>query len=274
MRKEYVMTRFTSILTAGLLAAMSLSPALASSDAKHPKQIDWTFDGMLGKVDRQAAQRGFQVYKEVCAACHGLNRVAFRNLKDIGFSEAEIKEIAAGYSLTDGPNDEGEMFTRPGVPSDRFVPPFANEKAARASNGGAYPPDLSLIVKARPDGANYIYSLLVGYNEPVEHITPGPGQYTNPYFPGGVLAMPAPLASGAVTYQDGTEASVAQMSHDVVAFLQWAAEPEMEQRKQMGIKVLIFLAIMTVFFYFAKKRIWSNLHFIGHAEKGSKGPLI
>lgn len=268
------MKRFLSVLTAGLLVSMVAFPVSASTHAKEPKQVNWAFDGMLGKVDRPAAQRGFQVYKEVCASCHGLKRIAFRNLTDLGFSAAEVKEIAAGYTVSDGPNDEGEMFTRPGVPSDRFVQPFANEKAARAANGGAYPPDLSLIVKARPNGANYIYSLLTGYNEPVEHVTPGPGQYANPYFPGSVLAMPAPLASGAVTYQDGTEASVAQMSHDVVSFLQWAAEPEMEHRKQMGIKVLIFLSIMTVFFYFAKKRIWSNLHFIGHDDHGKKGPLI
>lgn len=268
------MKRFVPFLAAALLS-VSAMPAWSASDAKHPKEVHWSFDGVLGRVDQQSAQRGFQVYKEVCAACHGLSRVAFRNLTALGFSEGEVKAIAAGYSVTDGPNDDGDMFTRPGVPSDRFVPPFANEKAARASNGGAYPLDLSLIIKARPDGANYVYSLLTGYNEPVhEGIVAGPGQYTNPYFPGGVLAMPAPLAADMVTYQDSTEASVDQMSKDVVNFLQWAAEPEMEMRKRMGIKVMIFLAIMTVFFYFAKKRIWSNLHFIsathGEAESGKK----
>ncbi|MBM3616985.1 MAG: cytochrome c1 [Alphaproteobacteria bacterium] len=252
----------TLLATTAIMAGAAL-PALAATDAQHPKHVDWAFDGPLGRVDQQSAQRGLQVYKEVCAACHGLKRIAFRNLTAIGFSEAEAKEIAKGYTVTDGPNDDGEMFTRPGILSDRFVPPFANEKAARAANGGAYPPDLSLMIKARPNGANYVYSLLTGYDEPVhEGIVAGPGQYTNPYFPGGILAMAPPLASGVVTYQDGTEATVAQMSHDVVTFLQWAAEPEMEQRKQMGIKVMVFLAIMTVFFYFAKKSIWSRLHFI------------
>lgn len=270
------MKRILPVLAAALLTASAM-PALAASDAKHPKEVDWAFDGMLGKVDKQSAQRGLQVYKEVCSACHSLNRVAFRNLTALGFSEGEVKAIAAGYSVTDGPNDDGEMFTRPGIPSDRFVPPFANEKAARAANGGAYPPDLSLIIKARPNGANYVYSLLTGYDEPVhEGIVAGPGQYTNPYFPGGLLAMAPPLNAGAVTYQDGTETSVAQMAHDVVSFLQWAAEPEMEQRKRMGIKVLVFLAIMTVFFYFAKKRIWSNIHYISahEAKPGKKGPLL
>lgn len=268
------MKRFIPLLTAALVTCVAV-PALAATHAQHPKEVDWAFDGVLGKVDKISAQRGFQVYKEVCAACHGLHRVAFRNLTALGFSEGEVKAIAAGYSVQDGPNDEGEMFSRPGLPSDKFVPPFANEKAARASNGGAYPPDLSLIIKARPNGANYVYSLLTGYDEPVpEHVVPGPGQYANPYFPGGLLAMPAPLASGQVTYQDGTEATVAQMSHDVVTFLQWAAEPEMEHRKQMGIKVMIFLAIMTVFFYFAKKRIWANLRFIGASDSDKKGGLM
>lgn len=252
----------TLLATTALLAGAAL-PAMAATDAKHPKHVDWAFDGVLGTVDKQSAQRGLQVYKEVCASCHGLKRIAFRNLTALGFSEGEAKEIAKGFTVNDGPNDDGEMFTRPGILSDKFVPPFANEKAARAANGGAYPPDLSLMIKARPNGANYVYSLLTGYDEPVpEHVVPGPGQYANPYFPGGILAMAPPLNSGVVTYQDGTEATVAQMSHDVVNFLQWSAEPEMEQRKQMGIKVMVFLAIMTVFFYFAKKSIWSRLHFI------------
>lgn len=253
------MSKRISILVLAAAALLAL-PAQAASDAKHPKQVDWHFDGVFGTVDRASAQRGMQVYKEVCAACHGLSRVAFRNLTEIGFSEAEVKAIAAEYTVQDGPNDEGDMFDRPGTPSDRFVPPFANEKAARASNGGAYPPDLSLMVKARPDGANYIYSLLTGYGEDVpEHVEVAPGQYYNPYFPGGLLAMAPPLMNDLITYQDGTNASTEQMAHDVVNFLQWTAEPEMEQRKRMGIKVLVFLAIMTVFFYFAKQRIWSDV---------------
>jgi ubiquinol-cytochrome c reductase cytochrome c1 subunit len=253
------MKNVVSLLVAAALAVGVAVNAQASGDQKHAKDMQWQFDGMSGTVDRASAQRGLQVYKEVCASCHGLKRVAFRNLTEIGFSEGEVKTIAAGYSVEDGPNDEGEMFQRPGLPSDRFVSPFPNEKAARAANGGAYPPDLSLIVKARPNGASYLYSLLTGYEEAPEGHEPAPGQYYNPYFPGGFLAMPPPLSNDLVTYQDGTNASTEQMAKDVVNFLQWAAEPEMEQRKRMGIKVLVFLAIMTVMFYFAKKRIWSDI---------------
>lgn len=234
--------------------------AFAASDAKHPRQVSWSFDGVFGRVDTISAQRGLQVYKEVCAACHGISRVAFRTLSDIGFSEAEIKALAAGYTITDGPGDDGEMFDRPGLPSDHFVPPYANENAARAAQNGAYPPDLSLIVKARPDGANYLYSLLTGYQEPPADVTLAEGMYYNPYFPGHALAMPVPLADGQVSYEDGTEASVDQMARDVVNFLQWTAEPEMEARKQMGIKVLIYLAIMTFFLYIAKRNIWRRIH--------------
>ena len=214
---------------------------------------------MFGKVDKQSAQRGLQVYKEVCAACHGLKRVAFRTLTGIGFSEAEVKSLAAGYDIQDGPNDDGEMFTRPGRPSDKFPSPYANDNAARAMQNGALPPDLSLIVKARPVGANYLFSLLTGYSDaPEGHELPEGGHY-NKYFPGGVIKMPPPLAADQVTYQDGTAATMEQEARDVTAFLQWAAEPEMEDRKRLGIKVLIFLGVMTAFFYVAKKRIWNNI---------------
>lgn len=251
--------RLFSTVFMALTVASSL--AFAATDAKHPKQVPWAFDGMQGHFDRQAIQRGFQVYKEVCAACHGLNRVAFRNLQDVGFSEAEVKALAAEYTVQDGPNDLGEMFDRPGLPADRFPSPFANEQAARSANNGAYPPDLSLIIKARHDGANYLYSLLTGYGEPPAGFTLNEGMHYNPYFPGGQIAMPQPIASdGQVTYEDGTSATVDQMSRDLVNFLQWAAEPEMEQRKMMGIKVMIFLGIMSVLFYFAKRRVWQNIH--------------
>lgn len=250
-------------LISTLFLALALTPALAlaSTDAKHPKQVPWVFDGMQGHFDRQSIQRGFQVYKEVCSACHGLKRVAFRNLQDVGFSEAEVKALAAGYTIQDGPNDLGDMFDRPGRASDHFPSPFANEQAARSANNGAYPPDLSLIVKARHDGANYLYSLLTGYGEPPADFTLNEGMHYNPYFPGAQIAMPQPIASdGQVTYEDGTSATVDQMSRDVVNFLQWAAEPEMEQRKMMGIKVMIFLGIMSVLFFFAKRRVWQNIH--------------
>lgn len=244
-----------------LISLLVAAPALASSaDTKHPKQMHWTFDGAFGTFDRQSAQRGLQVYREVCSSCHSLNRVAFRSLSGIGFPEAEIKALAAEYTVMDGPGDDGEMFERPGAPSDKFVPPFANEKAARAVNGGAYPPDLSLIVKAREDGPDYVYSILTGYMNAPEGTHISEGMHYNPYFPGGQIAMPAPLSADQVTYADGTPASVDQMAKDVVNFLQWVAEPEMEMRKAMGVKVLIFLFITTVFLYIAKRRVWRDLH--------------
>lgn len=322
----------TLLVTALIVLA---TPAFAASDAHHPKQENWQFDGVFGTFDKPAVQRGFQVYKEICSTCHSLNRVALRSLEGAGFSPAEVKSLAAGYTVTDGPNDEGEMFERPGRPSDKFPAPYANEQAARAVNNGAYPLDLSLIVKARHDGANYVYSLLTGYEPAPAYlckkvnaegacirfhrisaqdaeaklaekkaaaeaaasteapVTPGVKKgdlffcsdivksteeidgktvrtesctevgktmHYNPYFAGKQVAMPAPLhAEGQVEYQDGTKATVPQMAHDVVSFLQWAAEPEMENRKRMGIRVMIFLGVMTVFFYLAKKRIWSRI---------------
>lgn len=234
--------------------------AVASGGNQHsPKEMLWPFDGITGSVDKRSAQRGFQVYKEVCSGCHSLRLLSYRNLEAIGFSEEEVKAIAAQASVQDGPNDDGDMFERPGRPSDRFVSPFANEKAARASNGGAFPPDLSLIVKARPNGANYVYSILTGYEPTPSGMHMNTGMHYNPYFPNMQIAMPQPLSDDHVTYQDGTVASVDQMSRDVVNFLQWAAEPEMEARKQTGVKVMIYLAIFTILFYMAKKRIWSRL---------------
>ena len=249
-----------TIITLCLIVGLGGVSAMAASDAEHPKELHWSFDGVFGTVNRQSAQRGLQVYREVCAGCHGLKRIAFRNLADIGFSEAEIKTMAAEYTVEDGPNDDGEMFERPAIPSDRFPSPYPNDKAASSLNNGAVPPDLSLIIKARPNGANYVYSLLTGYGEAPAETELGEGQNYNPYFPGGKIAMAVPLMEDMVTYQDGTNASVDQMSQDIVNFLQWAAEPEMEQRKHMGIRVMIFLAIMTFLFYLAKKRIWRDIH--------------
>jgi len=246
-------------LASALLCAVLVSPAFAAEDAKHPKTVDWQFEGIFGTVDKASAQRGLQVYREVCAACHGIERVAFRSLTELGFSEAEVKKLASEYTIKDGPNDDGDMFDRPGLPSDRFPAPYPNEQAARAANGGAYPPDLSLIVKARPNGANYVHSLLTGYEAAPADFALPEGKYYNPYFAGGAIAMPAPLSDGQVSYSDKTEATMDQMSRDVLNFLQWAAEPEMQTRKAMGVKVMIFLAIMTAFFYFAKKRVWSKL---------------
>ena len=245
-------------LVAVLAFAIAL-PALAHSDALPPKQQEWSFDGVFGKFDKPSIQRGVQVYKEVCSACHSLKRVPFRKLQEVGFSEAEVKALAASYDVQDGPNDSGEMFNRPGRPNDHFPSPYANDKAARAMQNGALPPDLSLIIKAREDGPNYVFSILTGFKDAPADVTVPDGGHYNPYFPGGVIKMPPPLSDNRVTYQDGTQATLEQEARDVVNFLQWAAEPEMEARKHMGVKVMIFLAVMAGLFYVAKKRIWSNI---------------
>lgn len=244
-----------------VLVSFSSSGAIASGGEEiHYKQVKWGFDGVTGKLDQQSAQRGFQVYKEVCAACHGLKRVAFRNLQEIGLSEQEVKVLASQYTFTDGPNESGDMYERPGRPSDRLPSPYPNAQAGAAANGGATPPDLSLITKARHDGANYLYSLLTGYAAEVPAgVTIPDGKHYNKYFPGHAISMPKPISDGQVTYIDGTEATAEQMSKDVVNFLQWAAEPEMQARKQTGVKAIIFLLVFTAFFYIAKKRIWAKI---------------
>jgi ubiquinol-cytochrome c reductase cytochrome c1 subunit len=234
----------------------------ASDEPKHPMQMKWSFDGMTGKFDKQSIQRGFKVYKEVCSACHSIKRVAFRNLMEIGFSQDEVKALASEYEVKDGPDEEGEMFERPARLADIIPGPYPNEKAARAANNGAYPLDLSLIIKARHDGANYVYSLLTGYSNPPSDFELGENMYYNPYFAAGgdQLAMTPPLhTEGQVEFDDGTKATVDQMSNDVVNFLQWVAEPEMQESKSLGIKVLIFLVFFTILFYIAKKRIWKRI---------------
>lgn len=232
----------------------------ASTDAMEHKEQSWPFEGVFGYFDKQSVQRGFQVYKEVCSSCHSLELVAFRNLKEVGLTKDEIKSLAAEYEVQDGPDDNGDMYTRAGKTFDKLPSPFPNDNAARAANSGALPPDLSLIIKARHDGANYLYSLLIGYNNtPPEGFELSEGMSYNPYFYGGQIMMPPPLSDGLIEYIDGKEATVDQMSRDVVNFLQWASEPEMEKRKAMGIKVLLYLIIFTVVCYFAYKSIWSDV---------------
>ncbi|MEJ0063744.1 MAG: cytochrome c1 [Alphaproteobacteria bacterium] len=247
-----------------LAAALLYAPALMASEDTAPLREPaggWHHAGITGTFDRASLQRGFQVYKEVCATCHGLHLLSYRNLVDIGFTADEVKAIASGYQVADGPNDEGEMFQRPGLPSDRFVKPFPNDMAARAANNGALPPDLSLIVKARHGGENYIYSLLTGYEEkPPEGVTLMAGMYYNASFSGHQIAMPPPLTNDQVTYADGTKATVAQMSKDVATFLTWAAEPKLEIRKQTGIKVILFLIVFAGIMYVVKRRVWHKLH--------------
>jgi ubiquinol-cytochrome c reductase cytochrome c1 subunit len=247
----------------GFFVAVSLfgGQAFAAETAEHPKSEHWSFDGMFGHYERESLQRGLQVYKEVCSACHGLRLVAFRTLMDLGYSEAEVKAFAAQYEVQNqDPNDEGEMYMRPATPADHFVSPFPNEQAARAANGGAYPPDLSLIIKAREDGPNYVYSILTGYAEPPAGLEKSDTQYFNPYFPGHLIGMPPPLSEDAVTYADGTKATVDQMAHDVVNFLTWASQPKLEKQKSTGLKVMLFLIVMTGVLIAVKKKIWSDVH--------------
>jgi ubiquinol-cytochrome c reductase cytochrome c1 subunit len=240
-----------ALILAGVAAAsLTLSsPLMAAGDVPHPPSVNWSFNGLFGTYDRGALQRGFQVYTEVCASCHALELLSYRNLRAIGFSE-----------VTDGPDDEGEMFERPGRPSDRFVSPFPNSQAARASNGGALPPDLSLMTKARKDGINYLNALLVGFADPPADKEIAEGMNYNPYFPGGQIAMAPPLSEDVVEYADKTKATVAQMASDVTTFLAWAAEPELEERKRMGVKVVLFLIVLTGLLYAIKRRVWADLH--------------
>jgi ubiquinol-cytochrome c reductase cytochrome c1 subunit len=234
-------------------------PALAAGEAPAIPDTRFSFDGLFGTFDRASAQRGFQVYKEVCSACHGMRLLSYRNLLDIGLSEAEVRAIAATFQVTDGPNDEGAMFERPARLSDRFRRPFANDQAARAANNGALPPDLSVIVKARQGGADYIHALLTGYQDPPPGVTVMEGMYYNAYYPGHQIAMPSVLNDGQVEFADGTNASVDQMSRDVSTFLAWASEPELERRRQLGVKILIFLAILGGLAYATKRRIWADV---------------
>ena len=233
--------------------------AFAAGEVTKPPQMDWSFEGPFGTYDRGALQRGFQVYKQVCTACHGMDLKSYRNLEDLGYTEDEVKAIAAEYTVMDGPNEEGEMFERPARPSDRFRNPYPNEQAAKAVNNGALPPDMSLITKARKDGANYVYGILTGYEAAPAEKELMVGQYYNKYMPGHVIAMAAPLSDGIVAYEDGTDQTIEQYAKDVTQFLVWAAEPEMEVRKQMGIKVILFLIVFAGLMYAVKKKIWANI---------------
>ena len=237
----------------------SISWGSESSNKEMPKH-KWSFNGVTGTFDRAALQRGYKVYREVCSGCHSMRLLYYRDLIDIGFSEAQVKVISSDYTVLDGPNDEGEMFEREARPADNFVNPYLNDNEARANNNGAYPPDLSVITKARKYGVDYIYNLLLGYNEPPEGVAVGDGMYYNEWMPGNQIAMPAPISDGSVDYDDGTDNNAKQLSEDVVTFLKWAAEPEMEVRKNMGIKVILFFMIFGLVVYLAKNRLWRDVH--------------
>lgn len=252
------MTFIKQIFFVCLFSVLSFGAYAAGGGEELPHE-EWSFDGPLGTYDKAAMQRGLHVYRNVCASCHGLKRVYFRNLSALGYTEAQIKTIASEYTVEDGPNDEGEMFDRPGKPSDRFVSPFANKQAAQYANNGAYPPDLSLITKARVGGADYLYALMVGYGDAPEGMELSSSQHWNKYMPGNVIAMAVPLSDGQVAYEDGSPETVDQYARDVAHFLTWAAEPEMEQRKRMGIKVVLYLVIFTAVMYGVKRKIWANV---------------
>lgn len=245
-------------LTGAFLSAPAVAPRAAEAPAIASQE--WSFSGPFGTYDRASAQRGFKVFRDVCATCHSLNLVSFRNLRGIGLNESEIRAIAASFEVTDGPNDQGEFFQRPGRPSDRFPKRFPNEQAARAANNGAYPPDLSLMIKARQNGANYMYALLTGYVDPPAGVQVMEGMSYNAAFPGHQIAMARPINDDQIEYTDGTAATTSQLARDVTTFLAWAAEPEMEERKAMGVKIVLFLLILTVLTYAVKRKVWADVH--------------
>lgn len=262
---------------------LGLTMVGAASAAEYPilKPVEqsWSFSGPFGNYDKGQLQRGLKVYREVCASCHGLSLVPFRTLTDLGYEEAQIRGLAAEYDVEDGPDDSGDMFTRAATPSDYFPSPFANEQQAAASNNGAIPPDLSLITKARAvergfptfvgdiftqyaeGGVDYLYNLLVGYQDAPQGVEIPEGTYYNPYFIASPsLAMAPPLSDGVVTYDDGAPETLHQYAHDVSAFLMWASEPHMEQRKSTGFVVMIFLVLFAGLMFLTKRKVWSNIH--------------
>jgi cytochrome c1 len=259
------------VLIAALAVPAFADDAANTTDPLPPKAQSFSFEGPFGLYDRAGLQRGYQVYKEVCSACHSLNRVAFHTLSDQGgpgFSAAQVKALAAQAKIPADPNDRGELYnssgerlTRPGIPADHFPAPFANEQAARAANNGAAPPDLSVIVKAREGGAAYVYSILTGFGQkPPAGFKVLANKYYNPYFQGRNISMPPPLTDGAVTYTDGTNASVDQEARDVVTFLSWTADTKMEERKRMGFEVIAFLIVLAGLLYLSYRRVWRDMH--------------
>lgn len=248
--------------TLGFTALVGLTEVALADEAEHglhPGTFPWPHDGFFSSYDHASIRRGHQVYQQVCAACHSLNLVAYRNLVGVAYTEDEVKAMAEEVEVTDGPNDQGEMFQRPAKLSDKLPSPYANEAAARYANGGAYPPDLSLITKARHNGQNYVFSLLLGYREPPAGVSVREGLHYNPYFPGGAIAMPKMLVDGGVEYDDGTPATESQMAKDVVTFLSWAAEPEHDDRKLMGAKFMFALSLALFQAGYYKRWKWSHV---------------
>jgi len=224
-------------------------------------ETNWSFNGLFGTFDRASLQRGYQVYQEVCAGCHSAQHLSYRNLSEKGgpeFSIEEAKAIASQFEIQDGPNSDGEMFMRSARLSDKFAKPYPNVEASTAANGGAYPPDMSVLAKARVGGADYIYSLLLGYEEAPENFDLDDGVYYNKYMSGKKIKMSEPLSDGVVEYTDGTESSKIQMAKDVTNFLVWASEPHLESRHRMGFKTIIYLIILITLVYMSKQKVWSR----------------
>ena len=245
------------------LVGFSASRVQASSEGDTPlPNKTWHFDGALGSFDKAALQRGFKIYKQVCSTCHSMKQMYYRDLTGLGYTGDEVKAIASEFTVMDGPNDEGEMFERAGLPSDHFVSPFANTKAAAYANNGAVPPDLSLITKARAGGPTYVYSVLTGYEE-TPHDMEGKilaGQHYNKYMKGHIIAMAAPLSDGIIAYEDGSPETLEQYAEDVSTFLHWASDPHMQQRKRLGIKVFLYLLAFAGVMYATKRKVWFDKH--------------
>jgi ubiquinol-cytochrome c reductase cytochrome c1 subunit len=256
------MSRFVLVLTAALALGFGfVGAARAQEEAPSPPHQQWSFEGVFGTYDPAALQRGFQVYKEVCSACHAVKHLYYRDLTQIGYTDDQVKGFAAQAQVTDGPNDQGEVYQRPGRPSDPFASPFPNDQAARAAENGALPPDLSLVVKQREGGPDYVYAILTGFQQAPSGFKMNANMNYNEYFPGHQIAMPPPLtADGQITYADGTKATKEQMAHDVVTFLSWASEPSLDERHRTGAKVILFLIIGAGIFYAVKRKVWADLH--------------
>jgi ubiquinol-cytochrome c reductase cytochrome c1 subunit len=253
-------TFFALMVAAALAITGLLAPPVSAQDVPTPPNENWSFDGIFGTPDLAAAQRGFQVYSEVCSTCHAMHQLHFRDLTGLGFNDAQVQAIASTFTVPQGLDDSGQPKEGPGMPANQFRSPFLNEKAARAAMNGAYPPDLSLIISAREGGANYVYGILTGYADAPAGFTMQDAMNYNRYFPGHQIAMPQPLQDGRVIYTDGTPNTVDQMARDVVTFLYWTSNPETTERKQMGVRVILFLVLLTGVTYAVKRKIWSDVH--------------
>jgi len=246
-------------------ASLAEEAAGTQVNGNHAPEIarqSWSFTPPFGTFDNAQLQRGFQVYKEVCASCHSMRLLSYRNLGEPGgpeFSPKAVEVLASQVQVSDGPNEKGEMFQRPAQPSDRFRSPFANDQLARLANNGALPPDLSVMAKARPGGSDYIYALLTGYHPAPQGFELAQGMHYNEAFPGHQIAMPPPLSDGVIAYTDGTKPTVDNYARDVSAYLMWAAEPKLEERHKTGARVMIFLIVFVVIMYLAKRTVWARL---------------